>query len=113
MIVTVAPTAPLPGVNPEIPGEPNTLKFELLVIVIPLTVTLIGPVLAPAGTEVVSEVVVDAVTMEVIPLNDTELFAGVILKFVPVIVTIAPAAPVAGLNPINVGVGKTVKLPGL
>ncbi len=113
LIVTTAPIAPLPGVKPEIPGEGNTVKFEVLNIVIPLTVTLTGPVLAPAGTEVISNVADDEVTVEGKPLNDTELFAGVVLKFVPEIITIAPGAPVAGLNPINVGVGNTVKLPGL
>jgi hypothetical protein len=32
------------------------------------------------------------------------------LKFVPVIITVAPTAPLVGLNEVNVGVGKTVKL---
>jgi len=33
----------------------------------------------------------------------------VVLKFVPVIITLAPGAPLAGLKFVKVGVGKTVK----
>jgi hypothetical protein len=62
---------------------------------------------------VVSEEVVAAVTVAVVPLNLTTLFAGVVLKFVPEIVTVAPTAPFDGENPVKVGVGKTVKLEAL
>ncbi len=37
------------------------------------------------------------------PLNATILLAGVALKFVPVIVTKVPAAPVVGVNDVIVG----------
>jgi hypothetical protein len=43
-------------------GVPKTVKLEALLMVTPLTVTDIGPVPAPAGTEVVILVVVAAVT---------------------------------------------------
>ena len=109
-IIIVAPTAPLPGENPEIDGEANTAKLDPLVMVTPLTVTSIGPVLAPFGTVVVIVVEVDAVTVAVVPLNLTTLFVGVKLKFVPVMVTVAPIAPLVGLKSDIVGVPRTVKL---
>jgi len=86
------------------------VKFEGLVIVIPLTVILTGPEVAPGGTDVVMLVEVDAVTMAEIPLKLTKLLAGVVLKLVPEIITVALSAPVVGLNPVIEGVGDTVKL---
>jgi hypothetical protein len=106
---TVAPTAPLDGENPVSVGGDNTSKLEALVSVTPLTVTVMGPSVADAGTVVVNEVVVAAVTIAVVPLNATTLLAGVVLKFVPEIVTVAPIAPLDGENPVKVGVGRTVK----
>jgi hypothetical protein len=88
-MVTVPPTAPLAGVKLLITGV-GTVKFEELVPVIPLTVTEIGPVVAPNGTEVVILVVVDAVTTLVIPLNSTVFAEGTLLKSVPVITTTTP-----------------------
>ncbi len=108
--ITVAPMAPPSGVKTEIVGEPCTLKFDALLIVMPLTVMAIGPVVAPDGTVVVILVDDDAVTIAEIPLKVTKLLAGVVLKFVPAIVTGAPTAPFAGVNPVKVGVGATVKL---
>ena len=61
------------------------------------------PVVAPAGTEVVILRVVEAVTTAVVPLNFTELLSGVMLKLVPVIVTVAPAIPEVGLKLAMVG----------
>lgn len=110
LIKTVAPTAPLSGVNPVIAGDDSTLKLVPLVIVIPLTVIEIGPDVAPAGTVAVIVVAVEAVTVAEIPLKETVLLAGVVLKLVPVITMDAPTAPVPGLNPVNVGVAATLKL---
>ena len=112
-IVTVAPTAPLPGVNEVNVGVGSTVKVEALVKVSPLTITCIFPDVAPAGTVAVNEEAVAAVTIAFVPLNLTTLFAGVVLKFVPEIVTVAPTAPLDGENPVMVGVGKTVKLDAL
>ena len=70
-MITDAPAAPLAGLNPMMVGAGNTLKFEALTIVIPLTETEILPVVAPAGTEVVILVGVDAVTTAVLLLNFT------------------------------------------
>jgi len=47
------------------------------------TVTLISPVVAPAGTVVVRLSVVAAVTVAVVPLNFAMLAVGVALKFCP------------------------------
>jgi hypothetical protein len=110
LITTVAPMAPLSGLIDVMVGDPSTLKLLLLVIVIPLTMMLMDPVVAPAGTVVVILVDVDAVTVAGIPLNKTALLAGVVLKFVPVITMVAPSAPLLGLNPVSVGVGFTEKL---
>jgi hypothetical protein len=88
-------------------GISSTVKFEPLVIVTPFTAMEIGPVNAFAGTVVVMVVVVDEFTVASIPLNVTE---GVVLKFVPVRVTIAPSEPLDGLNPVKVGVANTTKL---
>jgi hypothetical protein len=104
----MAPTAPLIGVKLLIIGV-GTVKLEELVPVIPFTVTEIGPVVAPNGTEVVILVVVDAVTTLVIPLKSTVFSEGTLLKLEPEIVTTTPYAPLVGLNPVIDGVPKTVK----
>ena len=106
-IFTRAPTAPLNGSNPTNVGVLSTVKFVLLDMVIPLTVTAIGPVNAFAGTVTSMLVVVDEFIVADIPLNATE---GVVLKFVPEMVTMAPTEPLEGLRPVMVGVDKTTKL---
>jgi hypothetical protein len=90
-------------------GDPNTIKLDVLITVTPLTVTAIGPVVAPAGTRVVSVLAEDAVTFAGTPLKVTTLLAGVALKFVPEITTVAPGAPLDKLNPVMVGEGAMVK----
>lgn len=89
VIVTVAPTAPLLGVKLVTIGV-GTVKLVALVPVIPLTVTEIGPVVAPNGTEVVMLVVLEAVTTLVIPLNSTVFSDGTLLKSEPEITTTTP-----------------------
>lgn len=110
VIVTTAPTAPLPGLKLEMDGVGETSKLDTVVIDIPFTVTVIGPEVAAAGTLVAILVVVDVDTEANLPLNETE---GVVLKFVPVIVTNVPTAPVFGLKSVKVGEAKTVKLVAL
>jgi hypothetical protein len=107
--VTVAPTAPLVGLNPVKVGVPNTTKLVVLVTVTPLTVTEIGPVVAPPGTRVVMVVDVDASTAANTPLNRTVLFPGIVLKLIPVIITVALMAPLPGLKLVILGESKTVK----
>src|SRR5216684_3010639 len=58
--------------------------------------TQIGPVVALAGTLVVSWFVVAAVTVAVVPLIFTVLELSVALKFWPWIVTVWPMLPCAG-----------------
>ena len=69
----------------------------------PFTKTLIGESVAPTGTVVVSEVAVAEVTVALTPPNQTILFTIVELKFVPVIVTAVPTAPLVGERFVIVG----------
>ena len=109
-VITIeALTEPLFGLKLVMVGV-GTIKFAELVPVIPLTVTDIGPEVAPNGTDVVILVVVDAVTTAAVPLNSTSFRDGVALKLVPVIVTVTPNPPLLGLNPVIDGVPNTVKL---
>ena len=62
----------------------------------PFTKILIGECVAPTGTVAVKEVTVAAVTFAFTPPNQTILFTIVELKFVPVIVTSVPIAPLVG-----------------
>ena len=50
LMVTLVPTGPLLGLKPLIAGPVVTVKLLLLVVLPAGVVTLIGPVLAPAGT---------------------------------------------------------------
>jgi hypothetical protein len=108
LIVTVAPTAPLVGLKPVMVGEGKIVKPVELVPVTPFTVTVIGPVVVPDCTTAVILVVVAAVTEALTPLNSTSLLDNVVLKFVPVITTGAPIAPLLGVKLVMVGVG-TIK----
>jgi hypothetical protein len=105
VIVTVVPAGPFPGLTAEIVGPVPVVTVKLVaeVAVCPPTVTEIGPVAAPAGTEVVIEVAVLLVTVAVVPLNFTALFAAVALKFPPAIVTVVPTGPFEGLKEDIVG----------
>jgi hypothetical protein len=80
-----------------------TIKSLVLVAVFPETVTVIFPVVAPDGTVQVMDVAVLAVTMAVVPLNCTVLLLGIALKFVPVMVTVVPTGPEAGVKEVMVG----------
>ena len=80
------------------PIDHVTRKPAALVAVRPPTVTVIGPVDAPIGTEVVMLIAELAVTVAVIPLNFTMLLLVVVLKFVPVMVTVVPVEPLVGVK---------------
>lgn len=75
----------------------------------PLIVTLILPVVAPTGTVTTSVVDVADIIDASLPLNSTVLSAMLVLKFVPVIVTVVPAAPEVGVNEVIVSGISTVK----
>src|SRR5579859_2437339 len=79
-------------------GLVSTVKLPLEVAVEVPTVTLIGPVVAPVGTLMVSWFVVAAVTMAVVPLNLTVFEPGVALKFWPWTTTVWPTLPWAGVK---------------
>ena len=86
----------------------TTVKSVVLVAVPPFELTVMGPVVAPEGTVVVMVVAVAAVITEKVPLNLTVLFAIVVLKFAPVIVTVIPAEPEVGVKLAMVGAGAGV-----
>jgi hypothetical protein len=107
-IVTLVPTGPLDGVKPLIVRAVGvTEKFVALVAICPATDTRIVPVVAPAGTTAISCVADADVTAAAVPLNVTELPAGVVAKFDPLIVTGVPTGPELGENPEIVGGGVT------
>ena len=70
------------------------------------TCTLTGPYVAPVGTVTVNWVVLAALTFAFTAPKNTVLFAAPAvagLKFVPVIVTAAPAAAEVGVKEVMVG----------
>jgi hypothetical protein len=83
---------------------------EALYAVWPLTVTEIGPVVAPVGTGTTIDVAFQVVGLATVPLNVTALPPCVAPKFVPEIVTEAPTAPDAGETFVIVGADSTTKL---
>ena len=91
-------------------AEGQTIKLVELVAVLLNTVTAIGPVVAPEGTVVVIVVAVLAVTVVVVPLKVVVLLAGTTSKFVPVMVTVVPTIPEAGVNEVMVGGGGGVTI---
>src|SRR5258706_301001 len=96
LIVTLVPAGPLVGVKLVIAGglaDPvNTLA---LVAVPPGVVTLIDPVVAPAGTVACIVVAEFTVNVALTPLNFTAVAP---LKFVPLIVTLVPTGPLVGVK---------------
>ena len=98
LTTTLAPTLPLAGVNPVIRGA--TVKVAALVAVPPGVVTLIGPVVAVAGTVAVICVLLLTVNAAATPLN---LAAVAPVNAEPVIVTCVPGAPLVGENDVIVG----------
>jgi hypothetical protein len=112
LIVTLAPGSPLAGVNPVIVGglTLTTVKAAALVAAPPGVVTLTGPVVAVAGT--VATIAVSDVTLNeaAVPLNATAVAS---VRLEPLIVTLAPTAPLAGEKLVIVGGRTTVKLPVL
>jgi hypothetical protein len=110
VIVTLVPTGPLVGVNDVIVGVPVTVKFVALVAVPAAAMTVMGPVVAPAGTIAVTDVAVFAENVADVPLNLTDVTP---LRFVPVMTTLVPTAPLVGANDVIVGAVVTVKFVAL
>jgi hypothetical protein len=115
VMVTEVPTGPEVGVNEVIVGTEAapTVKFVPLSAVPLAVVTLMGPVVAPAGTVVTICVALFDVIVAVVPLNFTEVAP---VRFVPVMVTEVPTGPEVGVNKVMVALAQlppTVKVPPL
>jgi hypothetical protein len=109
VIVTDVPSSPLVGVKLVTVGGETVNVLPLVAVSAP-TVTEIVPVVAPLGTATTNFVAVaEEGVAAVTPLNLTVLFAAVVLKFVPLIVTDVPIGPLVGVKLVMVG-GDTVKL---
>src|SRR6266513_452814 len=106
--VTAAPTAPDVIDKLVILGAGTTVKLDPLLFT-PLACTTTFPVLAPLGTVVVILVAVQVPTVAVVPLNFTVPVPWLDPKFDPVIVTVAPTAPVVTDKLVILGAGTTVK----
>jgi len=110
VIVTAVPTAPEVTDKLVILGVATTVKLTPLLFT-PLALTTTLPVVAPVGTVATIEVALQLeIVVAVVVLNLTVLVPWVAPKFVPVIVTEAPTAPVVGDKLVMLGVGRTVKL---
>ena len=106
VIVTDAPTAPDVGDKLVMLGADTTVNDDPLLATL-LTVTTTLPVVAPEGTVATIEVAPQLViVVAVVPLNFTVLEPCVEPKFVPVIVTDAPTAPVVGDRLVILGAAK-------
>ena len=109
VIVTDAPGSACAGAMVVIVGT-GTVKSVVEETVVPLTVTVIFPVVAFVGTAVVRDVLVDAVTVDDTPLNLTTLSDGVVLNIEPLSVTVVPAMPDVGEKETRVNTeGRIVK----
>jgi hypothetical protein len=109
---TVEPGMPEGGLMPVIVGA-GTVKLTADTAVPPVVSTETGPVVAALGTATVSDVADADVTVAGVPLNLTVLFAGVVLKFDPVMLIIVPVQPDVGLMPVTVGVAAMIMVPAL
>lgn len=92
------------GVAPRAKGADETAKLAALVALPSSVVTVMGPVVAPKGTVVVTVPELLTVNVAALPLNETAVAP---VKFVPVIVTAVPTAPITGAKEVMAGV--TVK----
>src|SRR5689334_2187331 len=94
VIVTPVPTGPVAGAKELMAGV--TVKRVVVTIgPLPGVVTVMGPVVAAAGTVVVIVPEGSTVKGEATPLNETAVAP---VKVVPVIVTTVPAGPKVGAN---------------
>jgi hypothetical protein len=104
LMVTLVPAGPLVGLKPEIEGAGGTVgtvKLLPLVAVPAAVVTLIGPVVAPAGTVAMSHVSQTTAKLAATPLNLTDVAPA---RYVPLIATFRPESPELGRKLVSVGV---------
>jgi hypothetical protein len=95
LIVTTVPTAPDNGEKFVIVGRETIVKASSLIAVPFAVLTLMKPVAAVDGTVALISVSELTVNKAVAALNFTNVAA---VKFVPMIVTLVPTAPVVGEN---------------
>ena len=100
--VTDVPLDPDVGLRLVMLGVGMTVKVKPL-LATPPTVTMTGPVVAPAGTGAMMLVALQFDIVAVVPLNVTVLVPWDDPKFVPVIVIAAPTAPLVWLRLVMVG----------
>ncbi len=91
---------------PEIEKLCTTVKVVALVPVPAVFVTLIFPVVAPAGT--VALICVSEVTVNVVAAFPLKLTPVAPVKPVPVSATLVPTGPLAGVNEVMLGATVTV-----
>src|SRR5437667_10144983 len=89
-------------------GAGTTVKLTPL-LANPLALATRFPVVAPLGTVVVMLVALQVPTVAVAPVKTTVPVPCVAPKFVPVMVTVAPTAPVVTDRPDMLGAATTVK----
>src|SRR5256712_237286 len=106
-MVTNLPTAPRTGVRLVMIGAGNTVN-EPPLLATPPTVMMTLPLVAPVGTGTAMLVADQLVGVLAVPLNVTVLVPWVAPKFVPVMVTDAPTAPLVGASDAMLGVANTV-----
>jgi len=102
LIETWVPAGPLAGAKPEMDGGGTTVNALALVAVPAGVVTLIGPVVAPAGTVAWIAVAELTVKLALTPLKVTAVAPP---RFVPLIETLVPTGPLAGVKLAIVGTG--------
>jgi hypothetical protein len=104
LIVTAVPTGPVVGLKSLIVGGGGgivTLKPAPLVALPAGVVTVIGPLVAPAGTVALIWVLPPTVKPALAPLKST---FDVFWNHCPLIVTVVPTGPLVGLKPLMTGV---------
>jgi hypothetical protein len=102
------PTEPIsPSDQPD--GSGVTVK-ELLLVGLPFTVTVNGPVDAPDGTKVMMLVSLQLATTAVVPFNEIVLLPCVDPKPMPVMATSVPTTPEVGDTLVIPNPSSTVKL---
>ena len=101
---TLLPANPTVGVKLVIVG-----RFVVVTVKDPLdvadpagAVTATVPAVAPVGTVVINLVGVAETTVAAVPLNVTEFWLGVLLKLVPLTVTVLPTGPLLGTREMMV-----------
>jgi hypothetical protein len=103
--VTTAPAVPVVGERAEKDGRASTVKVPAVAVPVEV-VTEIAPVVAEPGTWTEIELSELESTLAEAPLNLTDAE----LRCEPLIVTVAPLAPLVGENDETVGGAKTVRV---